>query len=112
MLIEGLSVLGRHVVAATIGMKDGALRKFPVACSVPYGPGYERGLIVIVHGITDDFLGAAVDDGRHIEPSLAGGDIGDIPDHLFSRVVGGEVAADKVRYGERQPGLGEAEPPG
>lgn len=56
-------------------------------------------LEVVVHGVSDDFFGAAVWNGRQIQPSLAGGDVGDIADEFLSGPFGCEVAPDRIRDG-------------
>src|SRR3954470_15322086 len=53
------------------------------------------GLVVVVHGVSDD-LRVAVDHRGRIEPAFPGRDVGDVTDELAAGSVGGEVAADEV----------------
>src|SRR5262249_48087986 len=60
---EDVGILGGHVVAAPIRVEYRSLHKLSVPGRVADGLGYQRGLIVVIHRVTDDFLGAAVNNG-------------------------------------------------
>lgn len=51
---------------------------------------------MIGHGPSDDHAGAQADDGCQVHPSLAGAQIGDVPDQAGTRGLGGEDPAEKV----------------
>src|SRR5262249_24971908 len=95
--------------ASAIGMEYRPLGELPVPRSVTNRSGYQGSLVVVVHGIPDDLLRAAVDNCREIQPPLTGRNVSDITDELFSRGVSGRVPADDVGHGARG-GLGQAEP--
>ena len=59
----------------------------------------ELGAHVVGDRVSNAFFGAAVDDGGQVGEALPGRQVGDVPDELGARRVGGEVAAHQVGDG-------------
>jgi hypothetical protein len=112
---SNLEVLRRPVeftLAAPVGMKDTSVGEFAVVGGHGDRVDHQAGLHMIGQRPADDSLAVTVNDGRQIQPSLPGGNVGDIADEFAARRRGGEVPADQVRGGRRgRIGLGGA-PPG
>src|SRR5664280_1753415 len=66
---------------------------------------------VLGHRVADAGLGVAVDNGGQEQPALPGGDVGDVPDQLHPRPIGGEVAAQQVWDRRGVAGDGRGRPP-
>src|SRR5664280_2479970 len=66
---------------------------------------------VLGHRVADAGLGVAVDNGGQKQPALPGGDVGDVPDQLHPRPIGGEVTAQQVWGRRGVAGDGGGRPP-
>src|SRR6266496_4199924 len=96
---EFLGVLGEcfgGVLGAAVGVEYGVLGKGVVGGGHVQRSDDEIGAHVVGHRVADARFRVTVDDGRQIEPSLPGADVGDVPDERGSRCVGGEVSAYQV----------------
>jgi len=63
----------------------------------------ERGPEVVGHRVADDLFGVAVQDGRQVQPSFPGPDLGDVADELGSWSVAGEVPGQQIRVLQASP---------
>src|SRR6478752_9167687 len=78
-------------------MKNAALNEVVVAGGHLDRVGDQTGAHVIGHRVADELAVEAVDHGGQVQPALPGRDVGNVPDQLGARGVGGEVAAYQVR---------------
>ena len=88
----------RRVLTTSVRMKD---RHAPVNRASPdrhvNGLAHQGGTHAVAHRITHDLLGTAVQNGRKINESGPGPDIGDVPTQLLAGLIGGEVLSEQVR---------------
>jgi hypothetical protein len=84
---------------SAVGVKNSIATDQTTSGGEVEGVADQVGAHVVGHRVPDHLAGLQVDHRGQTEPALACGHVGDVADQPFAGSLGGEVAADQIRYG-------------
>lgn len=84
-----------------VGVKDRIMAGQAASDGEVDGVADEVGAHMVGHRVPDDLAGVQIDHRGQVEPTLPGGQVGDVATSRRPRGRGGEIAADQVRHRRR-----------